>query len=129
MKTIPGGVTLDKRGRPTDANGNQLDGLPDHLSDEEAEALEDVGIVAQKQLTFHDVATLTSRFGLDEDLARKAKGEKGLFGSEQSEVNATEAAAELADEAGLDLSSIDGSGKNGKVTKPDVEAAIKDASE
>lgn len=37
---------------------------------------------------------------------------------------ASKAAATLAEEAGIDLSAIEGTGKNGSITKGDVEAAI-----
>ena len=43
--------------------------------------------------------------------------------SNGSEAKATKEAADLADELGVDLSSVQGSGKDGKITKPDVEAA------
>lgn len=36
---------------------------------------------------------------------------------------ATDAARKLADELGLDITEVDGTGKDGKVTKDDVEAA------
>ena len=38
-------------------------------------------------------------------------------------VDATEAAIKLAGELGVDLSEIEGSGKDGRITKFDVEAA------
>lgn len=38
--------------------------------------------------------------------------------------NATDAAAELAKESGIELSTIKGTGKDGIITKPDVELAI-----
>lgn len=41
-----------------------------------------------------------------------------------SPVNATDKAVELANDAGIDLASVVGTGKNGKVTAEDVEAAI-----
>ena len=41
-----------------------------------------------------------------------------------NEVKASEAAKALAEEEGLDLASIDGTGADGQVTKPDVERAI-----
>lgn len=40
------------------------------------------------------------------------------------EPRATAEAIEMAAEAGIDLATIAGSGKNGKITKNDVEAAI-----
>ena len=41
-----------------------------------------------------------------------------------AEPDATEAARALADEEGLDLSAIDGTGKGGRVTLPDVESYL-----
>lgn len=41
-----------------------------------------------------------------------------------STANATDAAKELAKENGIDLATITGTGKDGVITKPDVEAAI-----
>lgn len=45
-------------------------------------------------------------------------------GSVPEGVNATKAAYEYAVEEGVDLSSVTGSGLDGKITKPDVEAAV-----
>jgi pyruvate/2-oxoglutarate dehydrogenase complex dihydrolipoamide acyltransferase (E2) component len=44
-------------------------------------------------------------------------------------VNATPAAMEKADELGVDISSVQGTGKNGKVTTGDVEACASEAPE
>ena len=38
--------------------------------------------------------------------------------------DATPAAAELADEHGIDLNEVEGTGEGGKITKPDVQAAV-----
>jgi len=40
---------------------------------------------------------------------------------------ATPAAAELAEEKGVDLTTVEGSGEGGKITKPDVEAVAGEA--
>lgn len=40
------------------------------------------------------------------------------------EVNATEPAQKLADEKGIDLSGVGGSGSGGQITKADVEALV-----
>lgn len=40
-----------------------------------------------------------------------------------SEVDATEGAEELAAELGIDLATVEGTGKDGRITKGDVEAA------
>jgi pyruvate dehydrogenase E2 component (dihydrolipoamide acetyltransferase) len=42
------------------------------------------------------------------------------------EVDATDSARELAEEHGIDLNGIDGSGEDGRVLKSDVEAALED---
>jgi len=39
------------------------------------------------------------------------------------DLSTTGAAAQLAEELGVDLSTVSGTGKNGKITKADVEAA------
>lgn len=44
-------------------------------------------------------------------------------------VNATDKALELAADAGIDITSVVGTGKNGKVTAEDVEAAIENLTE
>lgn len=41
-------------------------------------------------------------------------------------VSASKAAADLARDHGIDLASIAGTGRNGSITKPDVERAISD---
>ena len=43
--------------------------------------------------------------------------------AEDAEVSATKEAEELAAELGVDLSQVQGSGKNGRITKGDVQAA------
>lgn len=44
--------------------------------------------------------------------------------SRQDEIDATETAQELADAEGIDLAEVEGTGKDGRVTKGDVEAFI-----
>ncbi len=44
------------------------------------------------------------------------------------EIEATEGAIELAEEKGIDLSGIEGSGEDGRIVKDDVKAALKEAS-
>jgi pyruvate/2-oxoglutarate dehydrogenase complex dihydrolipoamide acyltransferase (E2) component len=41
------------------------------------------------------------------------------------DIETTGAAAELAQELGVDLSTVEGTGKDGRITKADVEAAAK----
>lgn len=44
------------------------------------------------------------------------------------DISTTGAAAELAAELGIDLSIVEGTGKDGRITKADVEAAAGDRS-
>lgn len=53
------------------------------------------------------------------DLEIAAAGGQG-----QSDVDATDAAVELADSEGIDLADVEGTGRDGKVTKGDVEDYI-----
>lgn len=48
---------------------------------------------------------------------------------EASEIDITPAAAELAEEHDLDLTSIEGTGKDGRILKSDVQGAIKELEE
>lgn len=66
------------------------------------------------------------------DLTRWQENEDGTWSRRLSEyvstdveagINATASAVELAEELGVDLTTVEGSGKDGKITKPDVEAA------
>ena len=47
--------------------------------------------------------------------------EQGLTGEE---VEITDAARKLADENGIDVTTIEGSGEGGNIVKPDVEKAV-----
>lgn len=130
--TIPGGVSLDTRGRPTDANGEKLPPLSDDLSDEEKKALRGAGVVTSAQTEFYDPEQLAQQFGVEEDLAQKAAGEKDLFKEPEGADDSLEgvefgsqSAEDLAVEAGLsaDDFGMEPSGKTG-YTKADVEAVI-----
>lgn len=49
--------------------------------------------------------------------------------SEDQLPNVTVGAMELAESSGIDITTVQGTGKGGTVTKADVQAAIEDASE
>jgi pyruvate/2-oxoglutarate dehydrogenase complex dihydrolipoamide acyltransferase (E2) component len=64
----------------------------------------------------------------DAEDARKL--DEGLFAEvREPELDVTEEAEELAREQGLDLGKVAGSGQNGRITKGDVEKAVKDREE
>jgi pyruvate/2-oxoglutarate dehydrogenase complex dihydrolipoamide acyltransferase (E2) component len=74
-----------------------------------------------------------ARYGADEPLmqeakaiveARMAAGGAPVEPTPAVDVDATAGAVELADEHGIDLEAIEGTGVDGRVTKADVEAAI-----
>ncbi|WP_103030024.1 E3 binding domain-containing protein [Salinibacter altiplanensis] len=119
---VPGGAYLDERGRPVDANGTRLEPLSGALSDKEKAECREAGLVAQKQVGHYSAGELQARFGIGEALARKAKGEV-------LEIDATAGAEELAGEEGIDLREIEGTGKDGRITKADVEGALTQSEE
>lgn len=88
----------------------------------------DAGLIAQKQVSHYSAEELQERFGLTEDFVRFVKGEisEEEFRPDEPEegVNATDAAAELAEEEDIDLAEVDGTGKDGRITKSDVEALV-----
>lgn len=61
------------------------------------------------------------------DLTRWQENNDGswsrIIEGEDDEVNATAGAVSAAEELGVDLSTVYGTGKDGKITKADVEAA------
>ena len=58
-----------------------------------------------------------------ERIARVGYGEIADDSDNSEEVDATDSARELAEQEGVDLASVDGTGKDGRVLKSDVEAA------
>jgi len=71
--TVPGGAYLDKRGRPQNAEGDRIDGLPDSLSDEERATCRDAGLIAQKQINHYTAGQLAERFGLPDEVISSLK--------------------------------------------------------
>lgn len=61
------------------------------------------------------------------DATRWVQNEDGSYSRritvESAEVDATEGAEDLAAELGIDLATVEGTGKDGRITKGDVEAA------
>ncbi len=74
----------------------------------------------------------------EEPKAERAKAEKAKAGQAEptekvepttvdaAAIEITDAARELAEEHGIDLSTIEGSGKEGRILKSDIESAIKE---
>jgi len=123
---VPGGAYLDDKGRPQDANGDRIGGLPGHLREEEKVTCRDAGLIAQKQVDYYSAEELGDRFGLTAEFARFVKGELSEEEYRPDEIDATDAAKELAEEAGIGLPEVDGTGKDGRVTKGDVKDAMSD---
>lgn len=57
---------------------------------------------------------------IPDDVAAKYKP----WGYEAEEVSASQAARDLASEHGIDLSQVEGTGKDGSITKGDVEKLV-----
>jgi pyruvate/2-oxoglutarate dehydrogenase complex dihydrolipoamide acyltransferase (E2) component len=66
---------------------------------------------------------------IDARLAELAQSERSAEKKANAEVDATPAAAELANAEGIDLTGVEGTGEGGRITKWDVEAAIKAAAD
>jgi|SRR5215469_12533762 len=64
---------------------------------------------------------------ISEDYA--AQYEEGAAAGDAAEIDATDEAKALAEENNVDLSTVEGSGKDGRITKKDVEEAIDAADE
>jgi pyruvate/2-oxoglutarate dehydrogenase complex dihydrolipoamide acyltransferase (E2) component len=47
-----------------------------------------------------------------------------IIEEEEPSINATVAALQLAEEAGIDIDTVTGTGEDGRIGKPDVQAAI-----
>jgi len=60
---------------------------------------------------------------------QKAEAEAPVATAEAPEIDATDTARALADEAGIDLATIEGTGKEGRILKSDVQKAIKEQDE
>lgn len=56
---------------------------------------------------------------------QKAKAEEADEPTEAAEIDVTPAAATLAEEEGIDLTTLEGTGKDGRILKSDVQDAIK----
>ncbi len=73
--TVPGGAYLDDRGRPQDAEGDRIDGLPDTLTDEEQATCREAGLIAQKQIDHYPAGELAERYGLSDELISTLKNQ------------------------------------------------------
>ncbi len=59
------------------------------------------------------------------DGAAQQAGEKGRAGEPKSQIRATPAAERMAEELGVDLSRVEGTGSGGRITVKDVRNAAK----
>ena len=69
-----------------------------------------------------------TRLDLTDKQAKKMGSKVMAIGDEETldlnQINATDAAIALAEENDIDLASVTGTGTNGRIGKPDVQAAI-----
>ncbi len=59
-----------------------------------------------------------------QDAMNKNSDQRSATSNQKPAINASKAAKQLAETRNLDLATIDGSGKAGQITKPDVQAVI-----
>lgn len=71
----------------------------------------------------NDDGSYTRRQAVEEYEARLARASGEVEEAEKEEIEATDAASDLAEELGVDLASVEGTGKDGKITVGDVRAA------
>lgn len=73
----------------------------------------------------HPLAGLDSgTAAISDDYGEQGQAPSELVGTGGDEIDATDGAKELADEEGVDLSQVQGTGKDGRITKEDVEDHI-----
>jgi pyruvate/2-oxoglutarate dehydrogenase complex dihydrolipoamide acyltransferase (E2) component len=89
------------------------EGLVEAESDESKNEVREAGIDAAAEAT--------------EELKENPDPNADSDEEKQAEVDATDSAKELAAEHEVDLSEVKGTGKDGRITKPDVEAALPDS--
>lgn len=99
-----------------DAEGNQIED-PTHPADVPVELQPD-------PVEVHEHKIEADKLGVEAEFAERTKAAQAQADERQAaEVEATPAAEAHAEEKGVDLTEVEGTGKDGRVTAPDVDAA------
>lgn len=104
-----------------EAKEQRDEGLAEAESDEANAAVREAGIEAAEE-AHEEFVNEQPADDADPEASTPVEDEADGF-TEKDDVEATDAAKAKAEELGVDLSEVKGSGKEGRVTAPDVEAA------